>query len=565
MKSVSAITKQITNFERSNLLKKYESHPISEIFPAMSRNDYRQLVADIKSNGLLHPITLYQGKILDGRNRYNACLETGTPITVKEWEGTYQEALNFVWCENFSRRHLSSDQRAACMVARQEIVQQIQKETTQEKSHRISEHRSGVTEEKIPPSEKEARSTRSKLAKTAGTNSHYISDAQKIHREDPELFQKIHSGEKRLHQAIKEINEAERLRKNAERARLYKPEEAIHVVHGDFYKICQTYEDNYFDAIITDPPYPGDYLPLWDQLGEVAARVLRPGRFLVAYSGQMYLDKVMSLLSKHLIYYWTFSLFHSQQTGRVHPRAVIAEWKPILIFQKPLINRDGEEKLMPFKRTLPDVIRDYTRDKSHHEWGQGIAGFEFFIENLTRPNDLILEPFAGGGTTLVAAKRMKRRCIGIEIDEKHVNTIKARLADEDDNELAMANPEEKNPQHTRELVETEAERADCAGNDLETIITRLKSLDQDEPLTPEKLRLLAKVFDTSKTILQKNYGALKALSSTDEAIKGASREILAARSGNILIDITDRIRKRRGMEGIYDTLYREVAEAKEAS
>jgi site-specific DNA-methyltransferase (adenine-specific) len=49
------------------------------------------------------------------------------------------------------------------------------------------------------------------------------------------------------------------------------------------------------------------------------------------------------------------------------------------------------------------------------------------IKKSTKENDLILDPFAGGGSTLVAAKNTNRKCTGIEIESKYVDLIKSRL------------------------------------------------------------------------------------------------------------------------------------------
>ena len=52
----------------------YEFHPLAEMFPLLQGKDFDALVEDIRQNGLLHRIVLYEEKILEGRNRYRACL-----------------------------------------------------------------------------------------------------------------------------------------------------------------------------------------------------------------------------------------------------------------------------------------------------------------------------------------------------------------------------------------------------------------------------------------------------------------------------------------------------------
>jgi ParB-like chromosome segregation protein Spo0J len=55
-----------------------EFHSVANIFPMMTGKEFEALKQDILTNGLKEPIWLYEGKIIDGRNRYLACLETGT-------------------------------------------------------------------------------------------------------------------------------------------------------------------------------------------------------------------------------------------------------------------------------------------------------------------------------------------------------------------------------------------------------------------------------------------------------------------------------------------------------
>jgi hypothetical protein len=90
-------------------------HPLSEIFPLMAKHEYDALKADIDKNGLQCPILLYQGKILDGRNRYNACLDTGTEPKFDHYKGRNPEA--YVLSVNINRRQLTKAQ-ASLVAAR---------------------------------------------------------------------------------------------------------------------------------------------------------------------------------------------------------------------------------------------------------------------------------------------------------------------------------------------------------------------------------------------------------------------------------------------------------------
>src|SRR3984957_20384482 len=91
----------------------YEFHPLADIFPLLEEKDLEALAEDIKAKGLTEPITLYEGKVLDGRNRYRACdlakVELG-PDHFIEYEGA--DALGFVVSKNLHRRHLNESQRA---------------------------------------------------------------------------------------------------------------------------------------------------------------------------------------------------------------------------------------------------------------------------------------------------------------------------------------------------------------------------------------------------------------------------------------------------------------------
>ena len=85
-------------------------HPLAEIFPLLQGQPFLDLVADIREHGLSEPITLLGGVILDGRNRYLACLEADVEPHFRTYEGDNPTA--FVVSLNLRRRHLDESQRA---------------------------------------------------------------------------------------------------------------------------------------------------------------------------------------------------------------------------------------------------------------------------------------------------------------------------------------------------------------------------------------------------------------------------------------------------------------------
>ena len=85
-------------------------HPLAELFPLMEGAAFDELVADIKAHGLHNPISLYETKILDGRNRERACEEAGVETFYDSYDG--DDPLGFVVSQNVARRHLDDSQRA---------------------------------------------------------------------------------------------------------------------------------------------------------------------------------------------------------------------------------------------------------------------------------------------------------------------------------------------------------------------------------------------------------------------------------------------------------------------
>jgi ParB-like chromosome segregation protein Spo0J len=92
------------------MTKLLEPHDFAEVFPTLDGEAFDALVKDIEARGQQEPIWVYEGKILDGRNRYRACQILGRDPVVQEFTG--DDAVGFVLSANLHRRHLNESQRA---------------------------------------------------------------------------------------------------------------------------------------------------------------------------------------------------------------------------------------------------------------------------------------------------------------------------------------------------------------------------------------------------------------------------------------------------------------------
>lgn len=87
-------------------------HPLANLFPMLSDAELVELGEDIRANGQAETVKLLAGMILDGRNRYTACVKLNLPVRTEVFVGDNRQALNWVISKNLKRRHLTESQRA---------------------------------------------------------------------------------------------------------------------------------------------------------------------------------------------------------------------------------------------------------------------------------------------------------------------------------------------------------------------------------------------------------------------------------------------------------------------
>ena len=99
------------------MMIKYERHPLATPFPEMAKHDFDELVRSMRDRGYdsAHPIALFDDQILDGWNRWKASRKARVTAIFREFEGTVEDAKDFVYVENLARRHLTKPQKAAAL------------------------------------------------------------------------------------------------------------------------------------------------------------------------------------------------------------------------------------------------------------------------------------------------------------------------------------------------------------------------------------------------------------------------------------------------------------------
>ena len=141
-------------------MKKLASHPIASIFPMTTQAEYEALRDDIKENGIQSCGLLFEGMILDGRNRYKACEELGIRLDFEEVElgedADKFDPVQYVLSHNLHRRHLHQSQRAM-IAAKMATLSHGQKKADADRSNDLSQDDAAVLLKVSVPTVKRAK------------------------------------------------------------------------------------------------------------------------------------------------------------------------------------------------------------------------------------------------------------------------------------------------------------------------------------------------------------------------------------------------------------------------
>jgi 16S rRNA G966 N2-methylase RsmD len=328
-------------------------------------------------------------------------------VIVKEFENELYEKL-FVIDSNLKRRHLILPQRIKLALIKKPILQEIAK---------FNESSGGKGVTTVTPLGRVDKQIASDAGTSHNTIHKYEVIKEKASKEDKI---KVDSGKKSIDEVYNKIKKEEKKQALLNEKPIIRLPEGCKLLLGDFREKSKEIPDNSISLIFTDPPYGVGSIPLYRDLGVTAQRVLKEGGSLVTYAGQLTLPEVFREIQlSGLTYQWIICVKHAGAHSVCHPRNVFIEWKPLLWFVK------GE------KANVVEYISDYIQsqpvNKALHEWEQSVIEAEYVIKQLTVENQVVLDLFMGSGTTGIAALKLKRKFIGLEIDEERFNIAKTRL------------------------------------------------------------------------------------------------------------------------------------------
>lgn len=405
-----------------------EYHELANLFPLLSDRDADELAADIAANGQREPIVIYEGKILDGRNRFRACTKAGvTPRTV-EYQG--DDPLAFVISLNLKRRHLDESQRGL-VAGKIATIKHGQNQWTGKfaaPTQAEAASMMNVSERTVRAGVKVQNEAAPELIYAVESGAVSVSAAADV-AELPKAEQAeiVAKGEKEIIAAANKIKREKKERRRvarkqevAELAELVDANRAEYTLHHDSFMQALDLAPGSVDWVVTDPPYPREFLHLYNGLGEVAAHVLKPGGSLICMVGQSYLPEVINHLSKSLTYHWTLAyMTPGGQATQLFPRRVNTFWKPVLWFVNDEYSGDW----------IGDVTRSNPNDndKRFHHWGQSESGMADLMSRFVKPGDVVLDPFMGAGTTGAIAMQIGARFIGYDEDVDAYNEAVVRL------------------------------------------------------------------------------------------------------------------------------------------
>lgn len=200
--------------------------------------------------------------------------------------------------------------------------------------------------------------------------------------------------------------------------------------HGDCLVAMPQLDRESVDFILTDPPYLVNFR---DRSGRSIANDV-DGHWLMPAFAEMY--RVLKRDSLCISFYGWNKVDQFYEAWKAAGFRVVGH----LVFPKTYASKTGLVKYQhesayvlakgrpaPPAQPIADVLAWQYSGNRHHPTEKPVGCLRTIIDAFTKPGDTVLDPFAGSGSTCVAARDLGRRYIGIELDANYYAAAKSRL------------------------------------------------------------------------------------------------------------------------------------------
>jgi len=203
------------------------------------------------------------------------------------------------------------------------------------------------------------------------------------------------------------------------------------VACGDCIDVMRSMPWACIDFILTDPPYLVNYR---DRSGRRVVnddneawlkpafrqmyRVLRPDSLCVSFYGWNKVDTFMAAWREAGFDVVGHIVFRKRYSSKARYLSYEHESAYLLAKGRPSLPSSP----------VPDVLDWQYSGNRLHPTQKPVQPLKTLIGAFTKPGAVVLDPFAGSGSTLIAAQELGRRFIGIELDEQHHRTASTRIA-----------------------------------------------------------------------------------------------------------------------------------------
>ena len=411
---------------------------LESLIPPLSNEEFKQLERNILEEGIREPLITWNGILIDGHNRYRIAQEHDMNYETLEKEfDNINRVKEWMIHNQFGRRNLSNYQRSVLALQLEDVFREKAKENQAIQFKGISLKQISA---EVKPIE-----TRQEIAKVANVSHDTIAKVKKIQSNaTPEVKEKLNTGTMSINEAYKEIKKEENEQLKTQKAieiieKVY--ENNTNIYNGDCIEYIKTIKDKSIDCLITDPPYGVD-IQFGAYDNQLSRKIENDGNIedALILLNEMLINVKSKLKEDAHIYIFCNWKIYPQFNQIISKHFQI---KNLIIWDKLFMgmgdlkgNYSSSYEMIVFAGgnreflTRPkNIIQCRFSDERFHNTQKPVELIKQLIDNSTNVNETIFDPFLGSGSTVVAAKEMKRNFIGCEIDEQNYKITLKRLED----------------------------------------------------------------------------------------------------------------------------------------